>query len=474
MDTDQKIALAPATELRRMVSSKEVSPVELTELYLDRIDALDSRLNSYITVTREEALRSAREAEDAVLHGDDLGPLHGVPVSIKDLEMTRGVRTTSGSLVFQDMVPDEDSIVVERIRRAGAIILGKTNTPEFGLIGATENRLGDHCRNPWNTERTTGGSSGGAGAALAAGLCAMATGSDGGGSIRIPASFCGVYGIKPTQGRVPRYSGTKAPVLPNLYSQSGPMTRTVRDSALLLQVLSGHDPRDASCLRYTSPDFVAAADRDIRGLRVGWSPDFGYAAVDPEVLEVSSRAAQVYEELGCLVEEADLSLDPPRDTFEPLYAANGYAANGYLLQERPDDLTWYGREWLERGSRVTGADYARALGGMDLIKARFASLFEDYDLLLTPTMAVPAFPVGQFPEQIAGTEVDPFWGFTPFTYPINMAGHPAASVPCGFASDGLPVGLHIVGRWGDEETVIAASAAFERARPWAHMKPPVS
>ena len=474
MDMDGKLAFAPASELRRMVLTKEVSPVELTELYLGRIDALDSRLNSYITVTREEALRSAREAEDAVLHGDDLGPLHGVPVSIKDLEMTRGVLTTSGSLVFRDRVPDEDSILVERIRRAGAIILGKTNTPEFGLIGATENRLGDHCRNPWNTERTTGGSSGGAGAALAAGLCAMATGSDGGGSIRIPASFCGVYGIKPTQGRVPRYYGATAPVLPNQYSQSGPMTRTVRDSALLLQVLSGYDQRDASCLRHPPPDFVDAVDRDITGLRVGWSPDFGYASVDREVLGVSSRAAQVYEELGCSLEEADLSLDAPKDSFEPLYAANGYAANGYLLQERPDDLTWYGRAWLERGSRVTGADYARALGGMDRIRASFASLFEDYDLLLTPTMAVPAFPVGQFPEQIAGTEVDPFWGFTPFTYPVNMAGHPAASVPCGFTSDGLPIGLHIVGRRGDEETVIAASAAFEQAKPWAQMMPPVS
>ena len=189
---------------------------------------------------------------------------------------------------------------------------------------------------------------------------------------------------------------------------------------------------------------------------------------------MSSRAAQVYEELGSSLEEADVALDPPMDTFGPLYAANGYAANGYLLKERPDDLTWYGREWLERGSRVTGADYAWALGRMDRIRARFASLFEDYDLLLSPTMAVPAFPVGQFPERIAGTKVDPFWGYTPFTYPVNMAGHPAASVPCGFTSDGLSVGLHIVGRWGDEETVIAASAASERSRPWAHMRPPVS
>jgi aspartyl-tRNA(Asn)/glutamyl-tRNA(Gln) amidotransferase subunit A len=470
---DEQLAFSPSTELRDLIASKQVSPVEVTELYFSRIDSLDSKLNSYLTLAQDEAMVGARAAEQAVVRGDALGPLHGLPISIKDLEMTRGIRTTSGSLAYKDRVPNEDSIVVERVRGAGAIILGKTNTPEFGLLGMTENRLGDHCRNPWNTDRTTGGSSGGAAAAVIAGLCSLATGSDGGGSVRIPSSFCGVYGIKPTQGRVPRYSGA-APARANHLGQSGPITRTVGDSAMLLQVMAGSDTRDASALRETPPDFVAALGRDIKGLRIAWSRDYGYAAVDPEVVEVTSRAAQVFEELGCSVTDSDLVLDSPFDTFWTLFSAGAYASNRILLENQSDLLTEYARECFEHGAAVTGADYAGALGNMDRLKAQFADLFDGVDLLLSPTMAVPPLEVGQRLTSIAGSEVHPFWGYLPFTFPINLIGHPAASVPCGFSSDGLPIGLHIVGRPGDEETVIAASAAFERARPWIGHRPPVS
>ena len=471
---DEELAFVPALELRRLIAERQVSPVEVTRLFLDRIEALDPRLNSYLTVAREEAMRSAKAAEEAVQRGERLGPLHGVPISLKDLEMTRGIRTTSGSLVFKDRVPDEDSVVVERVRASGAIVLGKTNTPEFGLLGHTENRLGDHCRNPWDTTRTAGGSSGGAGAALAAGLCPLATGSDGGGSIRIPASFCGVYGIKPTLGRVPRNPRPGAPLVANQLSQPGPMSRTVRDSALLMQVLAGHDPRDPASLREAPPDYVAAADREIRGLRVAWSPDFGFSAVDGEVAESSSRAAQVFEELGCALETTDMAFDSPFDPFWTLFSANVHAGSEGLLEEHGDELTWYARVCLERGARVTGAEYALALGQVDRIKAQMEGLFEGYDLLITPTMAVTAFPVGKPPGEIGGRKVDPFWEYLPFTFPINLSGHPAASVPCGLSPDGLPIGLHIVGRRGDEATVIAASAAFEEARPWAQHRPPVS
>ena len=471
---DRDLAFAPASEHKKLIAGKQISPVELTELYLRRIEGLDGKLNSYLTVTGDEALHAARLVESAVARGDALGRLHGLPVSIKDLEMTRGIRTTEGSLVFKDRVPEEDSIVVERVRAAGAIILGKTNTPEFGQLGATENRLGDHGRNPWNTSRTSGGSSGGAAAAVAAGLCSLATGSDGGGSIRIPSSYCGVYGFKPTQGRVPSYAGAEAPLVADHFGQSGPLTRTVEDSALLLQVLAGPDSRDATSMREAPPDFVAALVRDVRGLRIAWSSDYGFAAVNAEVLEVASTAAHVFQELGCTVEVTDLALEDPAGDFTPLFSANVFASCGALLEHSAPLLADYTRICLERGAKVTGGEYALALGRLDQLKAQVADLFERYDLLLSPTTAVTAYPVGEPPEDIDGRRVDSFFGAFPFTYPINMVGHPAASVPCGFSSDGLPVGLHIVGRKGDEETVLAASAAFERARPWIEERPPVS
>jgi aspartyl-tRNA(Asn)/glutamyl-tRNA(Gln) amidotransferase subunit A len=471
---DRELAFAPATEIRRLIASKKLSPVEITELFFSRTESLDPQLNAYLTLSRDQALRTAREAEQAVVRGDQLGPLHGVPISIKDLEMTAGIRTTSGSLVFKDRVPDVDSAVVERVRAAGAIILGKTNTPEFGLIGHTQNRLGDHCRNPWNTERTPGGSSGGAGAALAAGLCSLATGSDGGGSIRIPASFSGVYGIKPTQGRVPFYAGAPAPPVANLVSQSGPMSRTVRDSALLLQVLAGHDPRDVTSLRDEPEDYLTAADRGVKGLRVAYSPDFGYAAVDPQVAEVASRAAGVFEALGCSVDQADLALDPPFDVFEIIFDVVTSARYEAMVAGSSDLLSSYTRQRLENGAKVSGPDFIRTLGERDGMKTQFADLFQRYDLLISPTVATTAFPAGRPPDTIEGRDIDPFSGYTQFTAIINLIGHPAASIPCGFSSEGLPIGLHIIGRKGDEATVIAASAAFEEARPWAERRPPVA
>jgi aspartyl-tRNA(Asn)/glutamyl-tRNA(Gln) amidotransferase subunit A len=473
---DKELAFTPAWQLRDLIGEKKISPVELTQLYFDRIDSRDAQLNSYLTLDYDGAMSTAKAAEQAVLRGDRLGPLHGLPIAVKDLEMTKGIRSTSGSLVYKDRIPTADSIVVERIRRAGVIILGKTNTPEFGLIGINENRLGDHCRNPWNTQRTTGASSGGAGAAMAAGLCALATGGDGGGSIRIPAAFCGLFGIKNTQGRVPKYSGVPGPLVPNLLSQQGPISRNVRDSAMVLQVVAGFDSRDASSLRETPPDFVAALDRDISGLRIGWTPDFGFASSDPEVLASASAAARVFEELGCTLDESKIKLDSPFDSWWILFTAATYAANAGLLDSHLDDLTWYVRDALEAAREWTAIDYNRALGQRDRMIVQFADEFERFDLLLSPAMPTTAFPVDKLPKEIAGKPVypSPAYGFHPYTYPINTIGYPAASVPCGFSSDGMPIGLHIIGRKGDEATVFAASAAFERARPWAQHFPTVS
>ena len=310
------LAFAPAWQVREQIASKEISPLELVDLFLDRIETLNPKLNAYLRVTSEEARIQAAAAEKAVIRGDELGLLHGVPVSIKDLEATKGIPTTFGSAVFKGYVPNEDSLVVERIRQAGAIVLGKSNTPEFGLSGANENLLGDACRNPWNPGRTSGGSSGGAGAALAAGLCSLASGSDGGGSIRIPSSFCGVFGIKPTQWRVPRYGGVRDAKPPaNQFSQSGSMARSVKDAAILLQILSGYDSRGPLSLRGEVPDFVSGLESGVREFRLGWSPDFGYSAVDPEVVELTSAAAMRFEQLGCEVEEARVDLEDPFPAF---------------------------------------------------------------------------------------------------------------------------------------------------------------
>jgi aspartyl-tRNA(Asn)/glutamyl-tRNA(Gln) amidotransferase subunit A len=467
---DPNLAYSSAAQFRDLLDSRQVSSLELTELYLRRIEALNPRLNAYLTVTSDEALAAAKAADQTIASGELTGPLLGIPVSIKDLEATRGIRSTMGSLIFRDVVPDVNSVVAERVRGSGAVILGKTNTPEFGLQGITENRLGEACRNPWNTERTSGGSSGGAGAAAAAGLCAIATGTDGGGSIRNPSSFCGLYGIKPTTGRVPRAGGLGRPS-PNLTAQSGPMARTVQDAAIMLQVMSGRDSRDPGSLRERPPDFQKALEQDIKGLRIAWSDDLGYAAVDPEVVRISSEAARGFEDLGCSVDQPKVQLENPTPAFMDIFYTMALTSYGHLLDRHEDELSDNARYCLEHARAVTGVDLARALRFVEELRAKLDDLMEAYDLLMTPTTAVPAFPVGKLPDRIGGQEVYPRAGYAPFTRPFNLSGQPAASIPCGFSAEGLPVGLQIIGRRRDESTVLRASAAFEQARPWANHRP---
>ena len=466
-----ELAYMSAIELSQAIRQRQVSSVEVTELFYERIGRLDSRLNSYLALCPEQALADARAADDAVARGWALGPLHGIPISIKDLEMSKGIPTTMGSALFRDRTPEIDSVVVERVKAAGAVVLGKTNTPEFGQSGTTENKVSEPCRNPWNTGRTPGGSSGGAGAALAAGLCTIATGSDGGGSIRIPAAFSGVFGIKPTQHRVPRYGGYGRPAA-NHFSQSGPMSRTVADTALLLQVLAGPDSRDPNSIKESPPDFSAGLRRGVAGMRIAWTPDYGYAAVDPEVAEITARAARAFQELGATVEDAPLNLEDPFDAFFDVFATATYTSYAHLLEEHRDEFSEPGLYSLEHGATVDGARLSRALHRVDVLGRQMEDFFDTYDLLLSPTMPTPAFEIGRKPSVIGGREVDPMWGFIPFTFPINMTGQTASSVPCGFSSDGLPIGLHIIGPRRAEARVLQASAAFERARPWADKRPP--
>ena len=386
-----ELAYMPATELSQAIRQRRISSVEVTQLFLDRIQRLDSQLNAYLALRPEQALADARLADDIVARGWPVGPLHGVPISIKDLEMTKDLPTTMGSALFRDRTPEIDSIVVERVKASGAIILGKTNTPEFGQSGTTENKVSDPCRNPWNTARTPGGSSGGAGAALAAGLCTVATGSDGGGSIRIPAAFSGVFGIKPTQHRVPRYGGYGRPAA-NHFSQSGPMSRTVADTALLLQVLAGPDSRDPNSIKETPPDFSAGLGRGVEGMRIAWTPDYGYAAVDPEVAEITARAARVFEELGATVEDAPLNLEDPFDAFFDVFATATYTSYAHLLEEHRDDFSEPGLYSMEHGASVDGATLSRAIQRVDVLGRQMEDFFDTYDLLLSPTMPTPASP----------------------------------------------------------------------------------
>ncbi|MEE8362529.1 MAG: amidase, partial [Dehalococcoidia bacterium] len=351
MSSDRDLAFTPATELAALVARGEVSPVELTELTLRRIDEFNPTLHAYLTVTADDALAAAAEAEQAVMRGDELGPLHGVPIPIKDLVPTKGVRTTMGSAAFSDWTPEEDDITVRRIKAAGAVIVGKSNTPEFGHLGITKNRLGENCRNPWDPERESGGSSGGAAASVAAGITSIAQGGDGGGSIRIPCSLCGLYGIKGTEGRVPRSdSGALGGWHPYNLAQTGPLSRTVRDSALLLQVLAGpSEEAQPGAIQTPPPDFLAALDDGVQGLRIGWTPDMAGAVVDPEVATATERAARAFEGLGARVDPFIFEVDRAEldHAFKKYFDLKAYERWGSLLRDSPDLLTDYVREGME-------------------------------------------------------------------------------------------------------------------------------
>lgn len=463
------LALASAVDLARMVRAGEVSPVEILDAVYDRIKTLDSRVNAFCALTEESARAHARAAEAQVAAGSPLGPLHGVPVSIKDLLLTRGVRTMRGSAVYADFVPQENAPAVDLIQAAGAIVIGKTTTPELGWKGVTDSPVTGVTRNPWNLDLTPGGSSGGAAVAVALGMGPLAVGTDGGGSIRIPASFTGVFGLKPSFGRVPVFPPSAVGVM----SHVGPIAFSVRDAGLMLNGMTGADVRDPFSLPANGMDYLAACDGGAQGLRVAWSPTLGYAPVDLEVRTLCERAARVFaDELGCVVEEADPGFANPAPFFKLLWACGlGAAVRDYFpaWAERMDPgLVAMVREYDGASAAELAGAHAERLKLYDVLR-RF---FERYDLLLTPTMPTTAWKAGvPIPVEIAGGSTAEF-RYTPFTFPFNMSGHPAASVPCGLASSGMPVGLQIVGRrWADAQ-VLRAAAAFEEARPWP--RPPMS
>jgi len=468
--SEEALAFPSAARLAELIARREVSPVEVADAYLARIAARDGVLHAYLTVDEGQVRAAAAAAERALAARRPVGPLHGVPVAVKDLEDTRGLRTTYGALPYREHVPSSDSALVERLRAAGAIVLGKTNTSPFGLLGETKNHLGPDCRNPWDVTRTTGGSSGGSAAAVATDLAPLATGTDSGGSITCPAAMCGVFGIKPNHGRVPLWPSPSDSLA---FNHGGPLARSVEDAALLLTVLSGHDARDPVSLRADPPDMLDAVRTGLDGARIAFSPDLGHFAVDPEVLAVAEDAACAFAEAGLAPEPATPVVSDPWGIYTPLFLADVQAGLGEYVRAHRDDLFPETVAEIEGSDRITGAEVATALGRLQRFRADMAEFFTRYDLLLTPATAVPAFPVGRPPREIGGRAVEPGWKtFMPFQVAWNMTGRPVASVSCGFTSGGLPVGLLIAGPLFREDLVLAAAATFERLRPWIQTLPP--
>jgi aspartyl-tRNA(Asn)/glutamyl-tRNA(Gln) amidotransferase subunit A len=465
----EDLCFAPATDIAAMIRRKEISPVELVGTVLERIAALEPKVNAFATLTEEAAMAAAREAEAAVMRGQAHGPLHGVPVTIKDLTETAGVPTERGSQIMKGAVPDTDAPAVTRLKRAGAILLGKTTTPEFGWKGVSSSPLTGVTSNPWRLGYNAGASSAGAGAAAAAGYGPLHQGSDGAGSIRMPSHFCGVFGLKPTFGRVPNW-----PVPNNdQTSHVGPMTRSVADAALMLKVMAGPHRWDHTSLEAPPEDYPARLDADISGLRIAYSPDLGHARVDPEVAEVVARAVAAFAGLGCTVEEAVTPFGPSGPEIIRFFWSAHEQAYAKHLPEWEDRMDPGLVACIRAGMGRTMQEYldmrARKLAHVEQVH-RF---FEEWDLLLTPAVSVAAFAADRL--QPAHWPQHPWdWiMWAEFSYPFNFSGNPAASVPCGFTDEGLPVGLQVVGRRFADLTVLQAAAAFERARPWADKRPPL-
>jgi len=472
MDTTE-LCFTPATELAAAIRRRQLSPVEVVDAVLARIEALNPQLNAFLAIDGEGARTAARAAEAAVMQGEALGLLHGLPVSIKDLEPTAGLRCTYGSKFYENNIATVDGLVTERVKAAGGIITGKTNTPNYGHKDMTDNLLGEPCRNPWRLDRTPGGSSGGAAAAVAAGMGPLAHGTDGAGSIRIPAALSGVFGFKPSFGRIPNWPN------PDIWTgrtHHGPLTRTVADAALLLQALAGPDARDPSSIDNRPDDYRAAVANPfdaLRGLRVAWSADFGYAPVDAEVRRLTTAAAQRFADLGCTVEAVDPGWANPREIAGLAWYVSYAARLGAYYDENP---AWFDpslAEMIEAGRRASGVEHVRTSIDRTTFYQEALRFFATYDLLLTPQMPTGAWSVAQGPATIDGIPTPSMFDRLSFTFPFNMTGQPAASVPCGFTSEGLPVALQVVGRWHADTLVLQAAAAFEQVQPWAGARPEI-
>jgi aspartyl-tRNA(Asn)/glutamyl-tRNA(Gln) amidotransferase subunit A len=457
-----------ATELLRLYRRRELSPYEVTRDQLDRIEKFQPAINAFVIIDRAGALEAAKASEARWQKGEPRGLADGIGATVKDNVWLKGFPSRRGSVTSSDAPIKEDAPAVARLRESGAVILGKTTLPEFGWIGACHSPLTGITRNPWKLDRTTGGSSGGAAAAALLNLGHLHIGTDGAGSIRIPAAFTGVFGIKPTYGRVAAYPASPFSILAHL----GPLTRTVTDAALMLAVISGADQRDMTAWNTPAPDFRVGLDDGVRGLRVAWSPRLGYVKkLNPEVEAATAKAAQVFADLGAIVEEADPGFTPPYELIMAIWGGVSATIVDAIPKEERAKLDPGFAKMAEAGSSVSLTDYLAAVTARQDLAIAMERFHEKYDLLLTPQMPIPALEAGRV-TPADGSYGDNWINWSPYTYPFNLTQQPAASVPCGFSSDGLPIGLQIVGAARQDHLVLRAARAFESASPFQFIQVP--
>jgi len=458
-----------AVELVGLMRKKELSPRELMEETLRRIEAVNPILNAFVSLRADEAMDEARTLGEDLASGKETGPLAGIPIGVKDLEDVKGMVTSYGSVPFKDNVATIDSIQVARLKAAGAIVVGKTNTPEFGFTGFTKNLLFGVTRNPWNTERTPGGSSGGSAAAVAGGMVPLATGSDAGGSIRIPASYSGCFGLKTSFGRIP---GGPLPLL-HTYPLwcMGPLARTVEDAARYLDCVAGYHPSDPESIPAPETSFLGQLKKMPANLRIAFSPTLGYARVQKEVMALVEEAVKCFEGMGHRVELWDGAIPDVGDTWSDLMNLDLYCRLHTILDDNREKMGKTLVKSLYQAKSFSVDDHRKAQEARTELNRIMGKLFEQFDLLLTPTMPTEAFAAkGPPPGEIDGHPI-PLLGAVAFTYPFNLSGHPAASVPAGLTVNGLPAGLQIIGPRHRDDLVLQASYAYEQERPWNDRRP---
>jgi amidase len=467
-----EICFMTATEQVRRIRARELSALEVLEAHLQQIDRVNPRVNAIVTLMPDQARAAAKAVDSALARGDDPGPLAGLPVAHKDLAVTKGVRTTFGSPIFSDFVPDVDAIIVERLKKAGAVSIGKTNTPEFGAGSQTFNRVFGATLNPYDLSKTCGGSSGGAAVSLACGMLPIADGSDLGGSLRNPASFCNVVGLRPSAGRVPNWPAISAwfPL-----SVVGPMARTTQDVALMLSAIAGPDPRAPISLQEPGSSFARSLARDFKGARIAWSSDLGGLPLEPEVRKITEAQRGVFAGLGCQVEGASPDLRDADEIFSVMRAWNMELGFGELLKTRRGDMKDTVIWNIEQGEKLSGPQVGAAERKRTQLFQRMREFMDKFDFLVAPVVQVLPFDVNvPYPTEVNGTKLANYIEWMRSCYYITVTGSPALSVPCGFSAQGLPVGLQIVGRHQDDFGVLQMGHAFEQATGFWKRRPAIA